>query len=266
MEQEVTYTVGQLAELAGVSVRTLHHYDRVGLLVPEGRSGSGAYRRYGAESVERLHRILSYRELGLSLQDIATLLDDPDADRLAHLRRQEEILRRRIGRLEEMAAAVRLMIEAEEASLPLTPEERFELFGDFDVDRYGREVAQRWGHSEAYAESRRRTASYDAARWREVKARAAAIEEGFAAALVAGEPPDGERALELAERHRAHIDRWFYPCPPHVHRALGELYVSDPRFAGRYEARAEGLAAYVRDAIAAHAERLESRGQAPGSA
>jgi hypothetical protein len=80
----------------------LHHYDRIGLLEPDERTGSGHYRRYGPESVERLHRILSYRELELSLDEIATLLDDPHADRLAHLRRQERLLRDRIGRLEEM--------------------------------------------------------------------------------------------------------------------------------------------------------------------
>jgi len=98
----LSYTVGKLAALAGVTVRMLHHYDRIGLLEPDERTGSGHYRRYGPESVERLHRILSYRELGLSLDEIATLLDDPHADRLAHLRRQERLLRDRIGRLEEM--------------------------------------------------------------------------------------------------------------------------------------------------------------------
>jgi MerR family transcriptional regulator, thiopeptide resistance regulator len=151
------YTVGQLAGLAGVTVRTLHHYDRIGLLVPEQRSGSASYRRYGPGSVERLHRILSYRELGLRLDDIAALLDDRGVDRLAHLRRQERLLRDRIGRLEEMVAAVHLMIEAEHMHLELTPEERFELFGDFDVDSYAAEARERWGETDAYKEARRRT-------------------------------------------------------------------------------------------------------------
>jgi MerR family transcriptional regulator, thiopeptide resistance regulator len=253
----MTHTVGQLARLAGVTVRTLHHYDRIGLLEPEERSGSGSYRRYGPGAVERLHRILSYRELGLSLDDIAALLDDPGVDRLAHLRRQERLLRARIGRLEEMVAAVHLMIEAEHMHLDLTPEERFELFGDFDVDGHAAEAEERWGDTDAYKESRRRTARYRADDWRAIKSEAAEIEAAFAALLSAGAPAEGERAMAIAERHRLHICRWFYECSAETHRALAEMYVADARFAKHYEDRAAGLARFVRDAIAANAERAE---------
>jgi MerR family transcriptional regulator, thiopeptide resistance regulator len=252
----MSYTVGQLAALAGVTVRTLHHYDRIGLLEPEERSGSASYRRYGPASVERLHRILSYRELGLSLDDIAALLDNPGVDRLAHLRRQERLLRERIGRLEEMAAAVHLMIEAEHFHLELTPEERFELFGDFDVERFADEAHERWGETHAYKEARRRTASYGTEDWRAIKSEASEIEAGLAAVLAAGEAADGARAMELAERHRAHIGRWFYECSADAHRGLGELYVADSRFTEHFEKIAAGLAEFVRDAIVANAERV----------
>jgi DNA-binding transcriptional MerR regulator len=230
---------------------------RIGLLEPEERSGSASYRRYGPGSVERLHRILSYRELGLSLDDIAALLDDPGVDRLAHLRRQERLLRDRIGRLEEMVAAVHLMIEAEHMDLELTPEERFELFGDFDFDGYAPVAKERWGETEAYKEARRRTAGYRAADWRAIRAEAGDIEAGLATVLSAGEPADGERAMDLAERHRAHISRWFYQCSPEAHRRLGELYVADWRFTKPFEEIAAGLAEFFRDAIVANAERLE---------
>jgi MerR family transcriptional regulator, thiopeptide resistance regulator len=253
----MVYTVGQLAGLAGVTVRTLHHYDRIGLLEPEERSGSASYRRYGPGSVERLHRILSYRELGLSLDDIAALLDDPGVDRLAHLRRQERLLRDRIGRLEEMVAAVQLMMEAEHMDLELTPEERFELFGDFDFDSYAGAARERWGETEAYKVARRRTAGYRAADWRAIRSEAGDIEADLATALSAGEPADGERAMDLAERHRAHIGRWFYECSPEAHRRLGELYVADWRFTKPFEEVAEGLAEFFRDAIVANAERVE---------
>lgn len=254
----MSYTVGQLAALAGVTVRTLHHYDRIGLLEPEERRGSAAYRRYGPASAERLHRILSYRELGLSLDEIATLLDDPDVDRLAHLRRQERLLRERIGRLDEMLAAIHLMMEAEQMTIELTAEERFELFGDFDVEAHTAEAEKRWGSSEAFKESRRRTAAYSAEQWRTIKAAGAEIEADFASAMAAGEPADGERPVELAEAHRAYISRWFYECSAEIHRGLGELYVSDPRFRRHYEEIAPGLADYVRDAIVANAERIEA--------
>ena len=252
----MSYTVGQLAALASVTVRTLHHYDRIGLLEPEERSGSASYRRYGPASVERLHWILSYRELGLSLDDIAALLDNPGVDRLAHLRRQERLLRERVGRLEEMAAAVRLMIEAEHMHLELTPEERFELFGDFELERFTEEAHQRWGQTDAYQEARRRTSSYGADDWRAIQSEASEIEAEFAALLSAGEAADGERAMELAERHRTHIDHWFYECPADAHRRLGELYVADARFTDHFEKVTPGLAGFVRDAIVANAERV----------
>ncbi len=254
----MSYTVGQLAALAGVTVRVLHHYDRIGLLEPEERTGSGRYRRYGSESVERLHRILSYRELGLSLDEVATLLDDPHADRLAHLRRQERLLRDRIGRLEEMAAAVRLMMEAEQMTVWLTPEERFELFGDFDIEIYAGEAREHWGDNHAYAESHRRTARYTVVDWRRIKTESAAIESGLATALSAGELADAQQAMDFAERHRSHISRWFYDCSPEIHRGLGEMYVTDPRFAKHYNDIAEGLPEFVRDAIVANGKRLEA--------
>jgi hypothetical protein len=170
-------------------------------------------------------------------------------------------LRERVGRLEEMAAAVRLMIEAEHMHLELTPEERFELFGDFDLERFADEAHERWGQTDAYQEARRRTRSYGSDDWRAIKSEASEIEAGLAALLSAGEAADGERAMELAERHRAHIEGWFYECSADAHRRLGELYVADSRFTEHFEKVAPGLAEFVRDAIAANAERVagESR-------
>ncbi len=258
METTATsYTVGGAAELAGVTVRTLHHYDRVRLLVPAERS-EGGYRRYSQADLERLHRILSYRELGLSLRDIAALLDDPGTDSVSHLRRQERLLCERIARLEQMLVAVRTTTEAHQMGIELTPEERFELFGAFDPAEHAAEAEQRWGGSEAYEQSRRRTASYSKADWRRMMAEQERVSAELAAALEAGEPADRERAMDGAEAARALIDRWFYDCSPEMHRRLGEMYVADPRFAKHYEERAEGLARYVRDAIHANADRIEA--------
>src|SRR5215217_5827672 len=96
--------VGEVAALAGVTVRTLHHYDRIGLLSPSGRTSSG-YRQYAAADLDRLHQVLLYRELGFSLEEVADLLSD-DADPEAHLRRQHRLLRDRLDRTQQMVAAV----------------------------------------------------------------------------------------------------------------------------------------------------------------
>ncbi|GLZ79144.1 HTH-type transcriptional activator TipA [Actinorhabdospora filicis] len=248
------YTVGRAAALAGVTVRTLHHYDRLGLVRPRGRDRSG-YRRYTDGDLERLHQVLSYRELGFGLDDIARLLDDPDARPLDHLRRQRSLLEERIARLTAMARAIEHMMEATEMGLSLTPEERFEVFGEHDPAKYEDEVQRKWGASPAYSESRRRTASYDKAQWAAIKAEAEAITLAFKDAMARGEPATGAAAMDLAEEHRAHITRRYYDCGYDVHRGLAAMYVRDPRFTATYDVVAPGLAAYISAAITANADR-----------
>jgi len=158
------YTVGRAAEIAGVTVRTLHHYDEIGLLAPGGRSSAG-HRRYDDADLERLQQILLYRELGFTLDEIAAILDDPDVEARIHLRRQHGLLKDRIARLQDMVTAVEYMLEAQKVGLNLTPEEKFEVFGDFDSDAHTEEVEQRWGQTDAYRESARRTGSYTKEDW-----------------------------------------------------------------------------------------------------
>ena len=122
----MSYSVGQVADLAGVTVRTLHHYGQIGLLEPEDRSGAG-YRRYSDDDLQRLQHILFYRELGFPLDDIATILSDPGANTGAHLRRQRELLRNRISRLTAMITSVEKELEAYTMGIQLTPEEKFEI-------------------------------------------------------------------------------------------------------------------------------------------
>lgn len=116
----MSYSVGQVAGFAGVTVRTLHHYDDIGLLAPGERSHAG-HRRYNDADLDRLQQILFYRELGFALDEVAALLDDPAADPRAHLRRQHELLTARIEKLQKMAAAVEHAMEARTMGIDLTP-------------------------------------------------------------------------------------------------------------------------------------------------
>jgi MerR family transcriptional regulator, thiopeptide resistance regulator len=250
----VDYSVGQLARLAGISVRTLHHYDDVKLLVPSGRT-SGGYRRYAEQDVERLQRILFYRELGFPLEEIGVILDDPEADALTHLRRQHELLTARQHRLVAMITAVEREMEAQQMGISLSPEERFEVFGEHDPGQYADEVRERWGETDAYRTSQRRTAQYTKEDWLRIKAEAAEVDRRFVAALADGVPAASEPVMDVAEEHRQHISRWFYDCPYEMHRGLGDMYLADPRFTERYEQLAPGLAQYARDAIHANADR-----------
>lgn len=127
------------------------------------------------------------------------------------------------------------------------------MFEGFEPDVYKEEARERWGDTDAYRESTARTAGYGEREWSRIAAESEQIAADFASSMAAGLPAHGERAREIAERHREHISRWFYACSPDRHRGLGELYAADPRFAVNFERREPGLAAYVRDAIAAGA-------------
>ncbi|MET7344090.1 MerR family transcriptional regulator [Streptomyces sp. NPDC087866] len=248
------HSVGQVAGFAGVTVRTLHHYDSLGLLSPGGRSHAG-HRRYDDADLDRLQQILFYRELGFPLDEIAALLDDPDADPQAHLRRQHALLSHRIEELQRMAAAVETAMEARRMGINLTPEEKFEVFGDKDPEEHAEEAERRWGGTDTYAESQRRTARYTKEDWQRIKAEVASWGERYDALMEAGEPADGERATDLAEEHRLHICTWYYECTYEIHRGLGEMYVADPQFKEFYDSMRPGLAEHLRDAIEANARR-----------
>ncbi len=253
----MSYSVGQVAGFAGVTVRTLHHYDAIGLLAPSERSHAG-HRRYGDADLDRLQQILFYRELGFPLDEVAILLDDPEADPRAHLRRQHDLLTARIERLTKMAAAVEHAMEAREMGINLTPEEKFEVFGDKDPEQYADEAEARWGGTEQYAESQRRVARYTKEDWQRIQDQTADWGERYGALMAAGEPPTGEAAMALAEEHRQHICTWYYECSHEQHRRLGEMYVADERFKTFYESMRPGLAEHLRDAIAANAARHTS--------
>ncbi|MEV4488673.1 MerR family transcriptional regulator [Micromonospora coxensis] len=248
----MAYTVGQVAKAARVTVRTLHHYDEIGLLSPGGRTPAG-YRRYDDADLERLQHIRFYRELGFPLEEIAAILDDPDADPAAHLRRQHELLTDRIGRLREMVAAIEIAMEARRMEIRLTPEERFEVFGDFDPDAHAEEAERRWGDSEAYRESTRRTASYSKEDWLRNKSENEEWGRRFVEVMASGAPADSPAAMALAEEHRQLITRWFYDCSYEVHTGLADMYVADPRFTAHYEQIAPGMTAYLAEAIHANA-------------
>lgn len=253
VSEEDQRTVGAIARLVGISVRTLHHYDHIGLVVPSGRTASG-YRMYDDADVERLHRVLTYRELGFPLEQIATLLDDPSVDAMAHLRDQHDLLTERIDRLHRMVAAVEEMMNAKKDGIQLTAAEQAEIFGDdWPGDEYATEAQERWGDTDAWRQSQERTARFDKDDWRRIKVEGDALEAKLADVMRAGVTAGSPEADALAEQHRAGINR-FYDCGYEMHVCLAEMYLSDPRFTAHYDTRAPGLAQFLRDIIVANAE------------
>ena len=252
-------SVSQLAKLSKVSVRTLHHYDEIGLFPAGGRTASG-YRRYGQEDLERLQQILFFRELGFPLEEIRRIVTDPKFDVAAALVLQRQLLMEKISHLHQVVGAVDRALSSKRGdvmSQPATPEEMFEVFGK-DPKEHEPEVKERWGSTEAYKESARRTGKYSKAEWQAIKEEADQINTDLAACLARGVPATAPEATAIAERHRQHTTRWFYPCAPELHGSIAQMYVDDPRFQATYEAIHPGLAAYARDAWQANAANLAS--------
>jgi DNA-binding transcriptional MerR regulator len=251
--QMATWTVGQVADLFGVTVRTLHHYDEIGLLVPSERSAAG-YRLYTDADLTRLQQVVVYRRLELPLDEIRELLDGGE-DAVEHLRRQRDAVMSRLDELSELVVAIDRALEREMSDQPATPEEMKELFGDGFKDEYQAEARERWGESDAWQQSAQRTKRYTKADWQAVKAEMDAVNAAFIAAKGRGEPPTSEAAMDAAEAHRRHIADRFYDLDHEFHRGLADLYVSDPRFTKTYDDLEPGLAQYVRDAIHANSDR-----------
>lgn len=242
-------TVGELAEVSGVTVRTLHHYDEIGLLVPSTRSEAG-YRIYTDGEVDRLQVILTYRELGLGLDEIAAAIDTPGAS-ADILRSARDRIDDRIAKLKAIARSLDTAIAQDGKETMMTPEEKLSVFGDFDPAEHEAEAQQRWGDSEAYVQSARRTSGYTKRDWEAIQAEAAAIYADFVALQQRGIAPDSPEAAALVETHREHITRWFYDCTPEIHAGLGRMYVADQRFANNIDKSGEGLSVYMAAAIEA---------------
>lgn len=251
---EELHTVGEVAALAKVTVRTLHHYDRIGLLVPSRRSAN-AYRLYGYADLERLRQILLLRELGFGLDAIGQMVDAGAYDQRRALIAQRELLRERQHRTERIIAGVDRALEAMEEERPMARTEMFEGLEDFDYEQYEEEARERWGRTDAYRESMRRTRRYTKGDWTRIKAEAEDVMARLSTLLEEGAQAASRAARELAEEHRCHIDHWFYPCSHATHAGLADMYVADPRFTEYFEKRGQGLAAFLQEAILANAAR-----------
>ena len=249
-----TYQVKDVARLAGVSVRTLHHYDSIGLLVPGARTAAG-YRLYTESDLLRLQQILIGRELGLSLEEIRRSLDDRRFDRKTALLDHRERLRQRARQTEAMLRAIDVALAALDGSRKEGDMNMEDLFQDFNPSQYDEEARRQWGTSEAFVEAEKRTKRYTPDDWEALKAEQAAIYDDAYAALKAGKTPSDAAVMDIAERHRMSIDRWFYACSHRTHRGLASMYESDDRFRQSIDKHREGLTSFLAEAIRANAVR-----------
>ena len=247
------YTVKALAELAGVTPRTLRWYDQTGLLKPL-RTTEAGYRLYGPKQLDRLQDILFYRELGLALASIRTILDDPAFDRQAALQSHLTELKARRARLDELILTVQRTIDNIKGGTKMTDQEKFEAFKRVvaaNEAAFGQELRQRYGDEEADRANACVLAltqeEYEA--W---KALGGEIHAALAAAVGAGADPAGPEGQRIAQLHRRWLSYSWEAYTPQAHAGLAELYVSDPRFTAYYDREVSGCAAFLRDAVRAY--------------
>ncbi len=253
MKHAATYGVRELARLAGVSVRTLHHYDQIGLLTPSSRTAAG-YRQYGADDLMRLQQILFFKELDVPLGEIRAILDDPEFDQIAALEQHRRLLQMRSERLAQLLKTVDKTIQKlTEDTMTLTNEELYEGFSKEQIESYESEARERWGSTDAYKESRKRVGNMSKAQWNAVK------DQGdeatwLMAGLMGRDPADPEVQAAIA-KHHAWIEN-FYTASAEMYAGLGQMYVEDERFRASYDAYAPGLADFMRDAMAIYADTV----------
>ncbi|MDO4916242.1 MAG: MerR family transcriptional regulator [Rothia sp. (in: high G+C Gram-positive bacteria)] len=237
-----TLSVGQVSELMGVSVRTLHHFEDKGLINPA-RTTKG-YRMYSALDIDRLHQILVYRSLDFPLDSIGRIIDDGAPTQ--HLERQKTLLTAKIRDLQSILHAVESLMEVN-MNTP-TPAEKARAAHA----QYAEETEQHFGHSDAYRQSAARTARFTDDDWRQATAESEALEATCAQALREGVVPGSGVANKLAEQHRTSINRYF-DCSYSQQVLIAKSYVADPRFSAHYNEREPGLAQWIHDAILANA-------------
>lgn len=244
------YTIKQLAKMAGVTVRTLHYYDEIGLLKPTMRSNTG-YRQYGQPELLRLQQILFFKELNFPLDKIGRILDDPDFDQIEALQTHRRWLLQQSERLAVLLQTIdKTILKLTEAEMSLTDEELYEGFTKEQIERYEREVNEQYD-PELVAESKRRVGKMSKEQWQAIKADGDEVTR-LIASLADREPNDPEVQAAIA-RHHAWIEN-FYPASADVYRGLGSLYTGNDEFRQTYDKYRPGLADFMQAAMTYYAD------------
>ncbi|GAB1483008.1 MerR family transcriptional regulator [Treponema sp.] len=249
-------SIGEVAESAGISVRTLRLYDEMELLKPSART-IGGYRLYGADDLLRLQQILFFKELELPLIEIKEILDKPGFSYVETLSKHRNSLQKKVERLEILLKTLDRSISSIKGESPMLKiEELYEGFAKEKAERYEAEATEKWGGSSAYKQSKERIGKMKKEEWKAVMARGEEITTAFADACRSGAAVDGPLAQSLCVRWTEHL-RAFYEPTAEILEGLASMYVDNDEFRANYEALAPGLAEWLRSALLAYAHTLK---------
>lgn len=252
------YKVKEVAEMVGISVRMLHHYDKIGLLKPESISPVG-YRLYSDSDLEKLQQVLFFKELDFSLQEIKSILDGPDFDKKQALMSHKELLLEKRIRLEKIIKTVERTIFSIEGGTNMDKKEMFEAFDMSEIEKhkekYAEEVKEKYGHTDTYKESQMKTSKYTKEDWAAIKDESDKIMEQIVNFMDNG--PEDPKVQEAVNTYRQHITDNYYTCTPEIFRGLGDMYVYDERFTANIDKYKPDLANFLKDAIHIYCDNLE---------
>ena len=234
--------IKEFAALAGVSVRTLHYYDEIGLLKPAQVDPQTGYRYYSGASLLRMQEILFYRELDFSLKSIGEILAAPNHDTRRALQEQKQLLTLKKERLEKLISAIDGAMKGENV---------MNAFDSSRLEAYKAEAREKWGNTDAYKEYAQKTEGRTKEGWQAAADGMGEIFAGFAACKNAGHGADSPAAQALVKQLQQHITENFYTCTPQILAGLGQMYTADPRFAANIDRQGEGTADFASRAIAA---------------
>ena len=237
--------IKEFAKLTGVSVRTLHYYDEIGLLKPFAVDEQNGYRFYDERCLERMQEILFYRELDFPLKDIQVILSAPDYDKQTALKEQKHLLTLKKERIERLITALDGAMKGEDLSMNVFDNSQFEA----QREQYAKEAKKKWGATAAYKESEEKTKGYSKEKWREVTDGMNALMAEFAECKANGFAPDSKEAQTLVKKWQDYITENYYTCTKKILAGLAEMYVADERFRANIDSYGEGTAKFICEAI-----------------
>ncbi len=232
--------IKEFAEFTGVSVRTLHYYDEIGLLPPSFVDEATGYRYYDENSLLRMQEILFYRELDFSLKSIGEILSSPDYDARRSLEEQKILLTLKKERLERLISSIDDAMKGANV---------MNAFDNSEFEKYKAEAQEKWGKTDVYKEHSEKTKNYSNRKWNDLAEGMDNIMAEFALCMTSGKKPDSAEAQDLVKMLQNHITENYYICTKEILAGLGQMYVADERFKNNIDKHADGTAEFIRDAI-----------------
>lgn len=232
--------IKEFAQLTGVSVRTLHYYDEIGILRPSFVDNATGYRYYDESSLLRMQQILFYRELDFSLMSIKEILSSPNYDTVKALLEQKSLLTLKKQRLERLIGAIDAAMKGENV---------MNAFDNSEFEKHKAEAKEKWGNTDAYKEHTAKTKDYSTDKWNALSSEMDTIIAAFAQSMRNGDAADSAVAQDCVKRLQSHITEHYYRCTKQILAGLGQMYVADDRFRQNIDKHADGTAAFVSQAI-----------------